>query len=175
MATAEPTRADDTDPGPGTGPRIREPAEPDTGNGSPPPGLRAKARTALLALRERLLRHPVLSMTALSGVLHIVWFFTFANSGGDLAAQDAWAEFVGRHPDSAYNLAWYGGMHPVSYSIVSPYLMSVLGVRTTMMLAGTVSAGLLTLILIRSRSVKNPCGPRWRACTPSCATRPRAG
>lgn len=156
MATAEPTRADETDPGPGTGPRIREPAEPETGNGSPPTGLRARAWTALLALRERLLRHPVLSMTALSGVLHIVWFFTFANSGGDLAAQDAWAEFVGRHPDSAYNLAWYGGMHPVSYSIVSPYLMSVLGVRTTMMLAGTVSAGLLTLILLRSRSVKNP-------------------
>ncbi|MFI6442538.1 MFS transporter [Streptomyces sp. NPDC050759] len=156
MATAEPTRADDTDPGPGTGPRIREPAEPETGTGSPPTGLRARTWTALLALRERLLRHPVLSMTALSGVLHIVWFFTFANSGGDLAAQDAWAEFVGRHPDSAYNLAWYGGMHPVSYSIVSPYLMSVLGVRTTMMLAGTVSAGLLTLVLIRSRSVKNP-------------------
>jgi len=108
------------------------------------------------ALRERFLRHPVLSFTALAGVLHIVWFFTFANSGGDLAAQDAWAEFVGRHPDSAYNLAWYGGMHPVSYSMVSPYLMSVLGVRTTMMIAGTISAGLLTLILLRSRSVKNP-------------------
>jgi hypothetical protein len=156
VATAEPTRADDTDPGPGTGPRIGEPAEPETEHGGPPTGLRARIWTVLLALRERLLRHPVLSMTALSGVLHIVWFFTFANSGGDLAAQDAWAEFVGRHPDSAYNLAWYGGMHPVSYSIVSPYLMSVLGVRTTMMLAGTVSAGLLTLVLIRSRSVKNP-------------------
>ncbi|MEU9170618.1 MFS transporter [Streptomyces sp. NPDC048420] len=153
MATAEPTRADDTDPGPGTGPRIGVPTEPDGPGGR---SLRSRAGTALLALRERLLRHPVLSVTALSGVLHIVWFFTFANSGGDLAAQDAWAEFVGRHPDSAYNLAWYGGMHPVSYSIVSPYLMSVLGVRTTMMLAGTVSAGLLTLILIRSRSVQNP-------------------
>ncbi|GAA3230251.1 MFS transporter [Streptomyces thermocoprophilus] len=109
-----------------------------------------------MALRERMLRHPVLSVTALAGLLHIVWFFTFANSGGDLAAQDAWAEFVGRHPDSAYNLAWYGGMHPVSYSVVSPYLMSVLGVRTTMMIAGTVSAGLLTMILIRSRAVRNP-------------------
>ncbi|MFD9002061.1 MFS transporter [Streptomyces sp. NPDC059582] len=107
-------------------------------------------------LRQRLLRHPVLSVTALAGILHIVWFFTFANSGGDLAAQDAWAEFVGRHPDSAYNLAWYGGMHAVSYSVVSPYLMSVLGVRTTMMIAGTVSAGLLTLVLLRSRSVRNP-------------------
>jgi hypothetical protein len=112
--------------------------------------------SAFLALRERLLRHPVLSVTALAGALHILWFFTFANSGGDLAAQDAWAEFVGRHPDSAYNLAWYGGMHPVSYSVVSPYLMSVLGVRTTMMIAGTVSAGLLTLVLLRSRSVRNP-------------------
>ncbi|MGW5056472.1 MFS transporter [Streptomyces sp. NPDC004096] len=104
-------------------------------------------------------RHAVLTITALAGVLHLAWFFTFANSGGDLAAQDAWAEFVGRHPDSAYNLAWYGGMHPVSYSVVSPYLMSVLGVRTTMMVAGTISAGLLTLILIRSRAVREPWGP----------------
>ncbi|MFI7403475.1 MFS transporter [Streptomyces sp. NPDC049541] len=170
MATAEPTRADDADPGPGNGPRIRVPAPRSedkrgmhgTDTARAQPGERAdsdsasRVRAAFLALRERMLRHPVLSVTALAGVLHIVWFFTFANSGGDLAAQDAWAEFVGRHPDSAYNLAWYGGMHPVSYSVVSPYLMSVLGVRTTMMIAGTVSAGLLTMILIRSRSVKNP-------------------
>ncbi|NDZ74625.1 MFS transporter [Streptomyces sp. SID10362] len=185
MATAEPTRADDADPGQGAGPRPRVP-EPRTreADGEPRPSearpseprpsesrpaesrparsgpVEPKApsavNTALLALRERMLRHPVLSVTALAGVLHIVWFFTFANSGGDLAAQDAWAEFVGRHPDSAYNLAWYGGMHPVSYSVISPYLMSVLGVRTTMMIAGTVSAGLLTMILIRSRVVRNP-------------------
>ncbi|MEV6806217.1 MFS transporter [Streptomyces sp. NPDC051132] len=148
MATAEPTRADDADPGPGAGSRIRLPAAgPDQGS---------RARSALEALRQRMLRHPVVSVTVLAGVLHIIWFFTFANPGGDLAAQDAWAEFVGRHPDSAYNLAWYGGMHPVSYSVVSPYLMSVLGVRTTMMIAGTVSAGLLTLMLIRSRVVRNP-------------------
>ncbi|KOV56105.1 membrane protein [Streptomyces sp. AS58] len=104
-------------------------------------------------------RHPVLVATTVSGLLHLIWFFTFANSGGDLAAQDAWAEFVGRHPDSAYNLAWYGGMHPVSYSAVSPYLMSLLGVRTTMMIAGTLSAGLLTLVLVRSRAVRRPFWP----------------
>nr|WP_223838109.1 MFS transporter [Streptomyces venezuelae] len=98
--------------------------------------------------------------TAVAAVLHVVWFFLFANSGGDLAAQDAWAEFVGRHPDSAYNLAWYGGMHPVSYSVVSPYLMHVLGVRTTMMIAGTVSAALLALILTRCRgAVRQPLWP----------------
>ncbi|MEU7089510.1 MFS transporter [Streptomyces achromogenes] len=157
MATAEPTRADDAEPGPGAGARIRLSGNgADGGTPEVPPGRAAEADTALGALRRRLLRHPVLSVTALAGVLHIIWFFTFANSGGDLAAQDAWAEFVGRHPDSAYNLAWYGGMHPVSYSVVSPYLMSVLGVRTTMMIAGTVSAGLLTLVLIRSRVVRNP-------------------
>ncbi|MEV6796453.1 MFS transporter [Streptomyces sp. NPDC051320] len=92
----------------------------------------------------------------MAAVAHIVWFFFFANSGGDLAAQDAWSEFVGRHPASAYNLAWYGGMHPVSYSVVSPYLMSLLGVRTTMMIAGTVSAVLTALILVRVRAVRNP-------------------
>ncbi|WP_405945353.1 MFS transporter [Streptomyces sp. NBC_00932] len=100
--------------------------------------------------------HPVVTATAVAAVAHILWFFFFANSGGDLAAQDAWAEFVGRHPASAYNLAWYGGMHPVSYSVVSPYLMSVLGVRTTMMIAGTVSAALTALILVRLRAVRNP-------------------
>ncbi|NXY95487.1 MFS transporter [Streptomyces sp. BR123] len=99
--------------------------------------------------------------TVLAAVLHVVWFYCFANSGGDLAAQDAWAEFVGRHPDSAYNLAWYGGMHPVSYSVVSPYVMYMLGVRTTMMIAGTVSAGLCALILTRCRGALRE--PLWPA------------
>ncbi|MEU2782527.1 MFS transporter [Streptomyces sp. NPDC007110] len=157
MATAEPTRADDADPGRGAGPRIRVPTpRAEEGPDDTRAGRSSRPARAVHAVRERLLRHPVLSVTALSGLLHIIWFFTFANSGGDLAAQDAWAEFVGRHPDSAYNLAWYGGMHPVSYSVVSPYLMSVLGVRTTMMIAGTISAGLLMLVLLRSRSVRNP-------------------
>lgn len=115
-----------------------------------PPAPAAESRA------RRLLRHPVTLTTALAAALHVLWFFTFANSGGDLAAQDAWAEFVGRNPGSAYNLAWYGGMHPVSYSVVSPYLMHVLGVRTTMMLVGTVSAALLTLLLIRSGAVPRP-------------------
>ncbi|MCX4973660.1 MFS transporter [Streptomyces sp. NBC_00620] len=198
MATAEPTHADDADPGsPGSGPRIPLPARtqldesPTRDNesrtqDSEPSAHSDESRTHNGAHNEAqndahgdthndahdetsstrqnpltrlLLRHPIILATALAGVLHVVWFFTFANSGGDLAAQDAWAEFVGQHPDSAYNLAWYGGMHPVSYSVVSPYLMSVLGVRTTMMIAGTISAGLLTLILIRSKAVRQPLWP----------------
>ncbi|MFD5025800.1 MFS transporter [Streptomyces sp. NPDC058373] len=141
MTTAETGRAEHGEAAPPAG-------IPGAGAPQPEPAAPSRAR--------RLLLHPVTLTTALAATLHVLWFFTFANSGGDLAAQDAWAEFVGRNPDSAYNLAWYGGMHPVSYSVVSPYLMHVLGVRTTMMLVGTVSAALLALLLIRSGAVPRP-------------------
>ncbi|AJE84718.1 integral membrane protein [Streptomyces albus] len=155
MATAEPTRADGADPDkePDAGARIVLPAQRDSEKDG-----RSRSRPAWL---EWLCARPILYVTLVAGVLHLVWFFVFANSGGDLAAQDAWAEFVGRHPDSAYNLAWYGGMHPVSYSVVSPYLMSVFGVRTTMMVAGTLSATLLTLVLVRSRVVSRVLPPAF--------------
>ncbi|MFD7616010.1 MFS transporter [Streptomyces sp. NPDC059802] len=162
MTTAEPrpgheaadsTGTRDSDIGSAGSTRTAAPARTGTGGGdasAPRTDPSRRART------ERLLRHPVTIATAVAAVTHLLWFFFFANSGGDLAAQDAWAEFVGRHPGTAYNLAWYGGMHPVSYSVVSPYLMSVLGVRTTMMVAGTVSAALTALILVRVRAVRNP-------------------
>ncbi|RLV67336.1 membrane protein [Streptomyces sp. CBMAI 2042] len=128
-------------------PRTPEPSAPEpTTTPEPPPTTSTRP----------LLRHPVTIATAAAAVTHVLWFLFFANSGGDIAAQDAWAEFVGRHPGTAYNLAWYGGMHPVSYSVVSPYLMSLLGVRSTMMIVGTVSAALTALILVRVRAVRNP-------------------
>ncbi|MET9290329.1 MFS transporter [Streptomyces sp. NPDC003077] len=102
---------------------------------------------------------PVPAALLAAGLLHLLWVLFLSHSGGDLAAQDAWAEFVGRHPDSAYNLSWYGGMHPVSYSVIAPYVMVALGVRTTMALAGTVSAGLLALILVRGGVVRRPLVP----------------
>ncbi|MFB7914731.1 MFS transporter [Streptomyces sp. NPDC056061] len=132
------------DPGAGTATM-----RPDAEGAGTDPSRRAAARRWVRS-------HPVTAVTVAAAATHVLWFFLFANSGGDLAAQDAWAEFVGRHPGTAYNLAWYGGMHPVSYSVVSPYLMSLLGVRTTMMIAGTVSAALTALILVRVRAVRNP-------------------
>lgn len=158
VTTAEPTRADENTAVPAkgltgtrgpTGPRIDLPGQRRGEGPGAGPGSRSRFRSCVGS-------HPVLFTTAVAAVVHVVWFVLFANSGGDIAAQDAWAEFVGRHPDSAYNLAWYGGMHPVSYSVVSPYLMSVLGVRTTMMLGGTASAALTALILVRVRTVRNP-------------------
>ncbi|GAA0471973.1 MFS transporter [Streptomyces sp. NPDC046215] len=127
-----------------------------TSIGTPEPaGLRGR----LVRVRRTLARRPVLTTLLVAAALHVLWVFVFANSGGDLAAQDGWAEFALQHPESAYNLSWYGGMHPVSYSVISPYLMAQLGVRTTMMIAGTASAGLLALLLVRSRVLRRPLWP----------------
>jgi hypothetical protein len=92
-------------------------------------------------------------------VLQGLWVTLLASHGGDLAAQDAWAEFAREHPGSAYNLSWYGGMHPASYSLLSPYVMATLGVRVSLVLAGTVSAGLLALLLVRNPDVRQPLWP----------------
>lgn len=152
MTTAEPTRASST----ASASSARSTGGADGPGGPGGPDTTGGFTGWFDAFKERCLRHPVLLTTAVAAVAHIFWFLFFANSGGDIAAQDAWAEFVGRHPGTAYNLAWYGGMHPVSYSVVSPYLMSLVGVRTTMMIAGTVSAGLTSLILYRVKAVRNP-------------------
>ncbi|GAA2114797.1 MFS transporter [Streptomyces synnematoformans] len=165
--------------GPGGAPARTDPA---TGTGAPAPTGPATARRPfgdrlraalpgsrplpdqLRDLLRWLAQRPVLTTLVTAGVLHILWLLLLANEGGDLAAQDAWAEFAGRHPSTAYNFAWYGGLHPVSYSVISPYLMAVLGVRTTMVLAGTLSAGVLALILARCRQVPRPLVPSlWGA------------
>jgi hypothetical protein len=91
----------------------------------------------------------------LGGVLGLVWALWLARDAGDLAAQYAWTAFVRRHPGAAYNLSWYGGMHPASYSVISPYVMAWLGVRTTGVLASSGCAALGALLLARS-GVRNP-------------------
>jgi hypothetical protein len=108
----------------------------------------------------RLLSHPVPAAMAVAAALHLLFLGFIGLSGGDIAAQDAWAEFARSHPDSAYNLSWYGGVHPISYSVISPYVMAAIGVRATLVIAGTVSAGLLALLLVRSSALAQP---RWPA------------
>lgn len=94
-------------------------------------------------------RHPIVVATAVAAVLHVLWAFFLAKDSGDMAAQYAWTDFIRAHPSASYNLSWYGGLHPASYSILSPYIMAALGVRTTAVLAGTLSATVGAALLIR--------------------------
>jgi hypothetical protein len=116
----------------------------------------------------RRLGQPVVAATLLAGVLSLVWAVWLAHNAGDLAAQYAWTAFVRHHPGLAYDLSWYGGMHPASYSLLSPYLMAFLGVRTTGVLAATGSAALGALLLTRS-GLRKPLLPAlWLAVAVWC-------
>jgi hypothetical protein len=102
---------------------------------------------------------PVLVSGLVALLLLALWTCLGASLGGDLAAQYAWADFAREHPTSAYDFAWYGGMHPVSYSALSPYVMAVVGVRGTLVLSGAASAALLAQVIVSSNTVRRPLWP----------------
>ncbi|MEU5881753.1 MFS transporter [Spirillospora sp. NPDC047279] len=129
---------------------------------SPPPSAARRARDWLDP------RKPVMAATLTAGILHLVWGFYLANNGGDLAAQAAWTTFARQHPEASYNLAWYGGMHPASYSVLSPYLMGWFGIRTVAAVTGTLSATLVGLLLVKFRAPMATTAAVWAGFAISC-------
>ena len=118
---------------------------------------------------HRVRRNAVVWAAAAAALLlGLLWAVTTARVSGDLAAQWAWADFAARHPGSAYDLGWYGGMYPASYSVLAPYLMAWFGVRTVAVAAGTVSAGLLAVLVCRHRPRRPLPVALWGAFALSC-------
>ncbi|MDU0253666.1 hypothetical protein RVN83_10540 [Streptomyces sp. PU10] len=104
-------------------------------------------------------RHRVPLLATLPTIpLYAVWWAFLATGGGDLAAQEAWADFASNHGGSAYGLFWYGGMHTANYSVVSPYLMALVGVRTVTVVSGLAASWLAAVLLVRG-SVRRPGWP----------------
>jgi hypothetical protein len=66
-------------------------------------------------------------------------------SGTDLAAQLARASFAREAPLTPVDLSWYDGVHPYAYSLLSPWLMAVLGVG----LSGAIAAVLGAVLFAR--------------------------
>ncbi|GHF71127.1 hypothetical protein [Streptomyces griseosporeus] len=131
------------------------PAERATG----PSSVRNPRLRILRVLRLPRGRHRVPLLATLPVLpLYVLWWTVLATGGGDLAAQQAWAGFAARHGGSAYNLFWYGGMHTANYSLVSPYLMAALGVRTVTALSG-LAATWAAAVLIGRAGVRRPLGP----------------
>jgi len=111
------------------------------------------------SLRGFCRRHRVpLLATAPTLPLYAVWAAFLATGGGDLAAQEAWARFASEHGAAAYNLFWYGGMHTANYSLISPYLMAAVGVKTVTVLSGVAGAWLVALLIERT-GVHRPLWP----------------
>ncbi|WP_329407432.1 hypothetical protein OG802_04575 [Streptomyces sp. NBC_00704] len=114
---------------------------------SPPPLRRPRRpRWSFASARHRV---PLLAVAV---VLPLYWGWDafLATGGGDLAAQYAWAGFVGRHPDTPYGLFWFGGTHTVNYSVISPHLMALLGVRAVSVLSGVSATWMLAALLDRT-------------------------
>lgn len=100
---------------------------------------------------------PVLC-TALMLPLYLVWGAYLATGGGDLAAQLVWADIGGRHLGRPYIFSWYGGMHMANYSVISPMLMSLIGVRALTVISG-LAATWATAHLLTRTSMKRPLWP----------------
>ncbi|MGP4047814.1 hypothetical protein [Streptomyces sp. 2A115] len=122
------------------------------------PAYRSLLPLRLWAVRLRTSRVPVVAVLAVIP-LYGVWAVFLATGGGDLAAQYAWAGFAARNPDTAYGLFWYGGTHTANYSVLSPPLMAVFGVRTVSVLSGVAATWLLGSLLERTVSR----APLWPA------------
>nr|WP_202121999.1 hypothetical protein [Streptomyces sp. BA2] len=90
--------------------------------------------------------------------LYAVWAAFLATGGGDLAAQYAWARFASEHGAAAYGLFWYGGMHTANYSLISPYLMAAVGVKTVTVVSGVAGAWLVAALVERT-GMRRPLWP----------------
>ncbi|SBT45187.1 hypothetical protein [Micromonospora auratinigra] len=93
----------------------------------------------------------VVALCAASALLLGVLQLTLPATGSDLSAQVARAGFFAAHGAAPVDLRWYGGVHPWGYSLLSPPLMALLGVRLTGALALLASATALAALLVRTR------------------------
>ncbi|RQX16956.1 hypothetical protein DLJ57_29730, partial [Micromonospora chalcea] len=93
----------------------------------------------------------VVAVSAAFALVLAVLHLTLPVTGSDLSAQVARADFFAAHPSALVDLRWYGGVHPWGYSLVSPPLMALLGVRVTGALALLASAAAFAALLVRTR------------------------
>mgnify|MGYP003287643283 CR=1 FL=1 len=89
------------------------------------------------------------------GLVLAVAYLLAPPMGRDLAAQMAHAELAEHHWPVLVDLRWYGGFNPLGYSVVSPPVMALLGVRLTTAL-GYLAGVLLLAALLRRTNVARP-------------------
>jgi len=93
------------------------------------------------------LRRPEVVAGLIALVLGGLHLLLRPRTGTDIAAQIARASFAGEHPLTPVDLSWYGGVHPFGYSLLAPYVMAVVGIGLTGLVAAVASAVLLARLL----------------------------
>ncbi|GLI03041.1 hypothetical protein [Phytohabitans aurantiacus] len=77
-------------------------------------------------------------------------YLALPTMGSDLSAQVARADFLAAHGLSPVDLRWYGGVNQFGYSLVSPAVMALIGVRVTGALSLVGSALAFAALLFRT-------------------------
>jgi len=94
-----------------------------------------------------MLRRPDRAAAFACALIAILHWWLDPTSGTDYAAQAARASFAREYPFTPLDLSWYDGMHPWSYSLLSPWLMAVFGVQLSGLVAAVVGSVLLARLL----------------------------
>jgi hypothetical protein len=92
-------------------------------------------------------RSPGIIFAGSIAVVFAVGYLLVAPMGRDLSAQLAHAALARQHWLALLDLRWYGGFDPVGYSVLSPAVMALLGVRLTTALAYVASVVLFAALL----------------------------
>jgi hypothetical protein len=103
----------------------------------------------------------IAGLLAAAGAL--TWVFVFPRVGTDLSAAVARSGWASDYPASGYLFSWYGGFHPAGYSLLSPYVLGLLGVHLAMAIAVVISAVLLANLLTRHHVTRPRAAALWVA------------
>ena len=109
--------------------------------------LRRRIWTRTLSVYRR--SPGVISSGAIAVVLAVAYLLA-PPMGRDYSAQLAYAELAKQHWPEVLDLRWYGGFDPLGYSVLSPPVMALLGVRLTTALAYVFTVVLFATLLQRS-------------------------
>ena len=126
-----------------------------------PGGQDTRTRAASLPRRIRLRmlpplrRSPWMVVTGSIAVLFGIAYLLAPAMGRDLSAQLAHAQLAELAWPAVLNLRWYGGFDPLGYSVLSPPVMALLGVRLTTAVAYVASA-MLFAVLLKVTAVPRP-------------------
>ncbi len=111
------------------------------------PSTRRSLRSRMLALYRR---SPGVVAAGCIAVLLAAAYLLAPPMGRDFSAQLAHARLAESHWPELLDLRWYSGFNPLGYSVLSPPVMALLGVRLTTALAYVASVVLFAVLLKRT-------------------------